>query len=163
MNRQQKRATAQRLRKNSAKPLTFKEAQRVAQILDQVKQPSGIVDGDKVTLDYDKITATQQYTGANPEYKKFVEDHKGEIFTAKKPENRANKQIFELAEDPSGVKWLFWGGHLKKVEMINNLEEDTDGTKSLFDDRYLRFVKGEIDSFDEEDDELDTGLDDDKE
>lgn len=123
MNRQQKRAAAQRLRKNSAKPMSFKEAQRVAQILDQVKQPSGIVDGDKVTLDYEKITATQHYTGANPAYKEFIEAHKGEIFTAKKPENRANKQIFELAEDPSEVKWLFWGGHLKKVNPEEGIDE----------------------------------------
>lgn len=31
---------------------------------------------------------------------------------------------------------------------------------SLFDDRYLRFVQGETDSFDEEDDEMDADLDD---
>lgn len=123
MNRQQKRTAAQRLRKNSARRLSFKEAQKVAQILDQVKQPSGIEAGDKVTLDYDKITSTQQYTGANPAYREFIEAHKGEIFTAKKPENRANKQIFELAEDPSEVKWLFWGGHLKKVKPEEGIDE----------------------------------------
>ena len=31
---------------------------------------------------------------------------------------------------------------------------------SLFDDCYLRFVQSETDSFDEEDDEIDTDLDD---
>jgi len=115
MNRQQKRTAAKRMKKNSSSKISFKEAQKVAEIFDQVRRPSGIVSGDKVMIDYDKIVATQQYTGANPAYKGFIEAHKGEVFTAQHPEGRANKQIFELAEDPSEVKWLFWGGHLKKV------------------------------------------------
>ena len=122
MNRQQKRTAAKQMKKNSSSKISFKEAQKVAEIFDQVRQPSGIVSGDKVMIDYDKIVATQQYTGANSAYKEFIEAHKGEVFTVQHPEGRANKQIFELAEDPSEVKWLFWGGHLKKV--ADNKDED---------------------------------------
>ena len=128
MNRQQKRAAAQRLRKNSATHLSFKQAQSVAEILDEVRKPSGISVGDKVVLDYEKITNTQQWSGANPAYREFIDVHKDEVFTAEAApavEGRVHKQIFQLAEDQSEPKWLFWGGHLKKVkgDMKNEADE----------------------------------------
>lgn len=103
--------------------ISFQKALTLVDDIERFKHDSDIKPGDKVKINYDKITDGQKWTGVNPKYKEFIEAHKDEVFTAEETEKK-HANIFQLAEDDSEAKWLFWGGHLIKVK---EEEENTDG------------------------------------
>ena len=73
--------------------------------------------GDKVKLNYSKIISDKYYSRLVPSRKKFVEENKDTIFTVEyDPRHTNNPQVVCLAEDPTDPKWLWYTGHLKKVE-----------------------------------------------
>lgn len=76
--------------------------------------------GDKVKLDYVKIISNPDYPRLASKYKKFVEDHKDKVFTVEyDPRHTIRPSIVCLAEDPTDPKWLWYTGHLQKVEDEN--------------------------------------------
>lgn len=80
-----------------------------------------ILEGSKVKLNYNKITNRKDYNNLVPEYKEFIEKNKDRIFTVEYDKDRKNMPIWVcLAEDDTPVKWLFYVGDLKVVELPNN-------------------------------------------
>lgn len=71
--------------------------------------PPVFADGDKVRIDVEKIKSRKAYERMNEEYKKFIEDSAGVVYTAK-PE-KGNFITFE--EDQT---WHFWSGDLIKAD-----------------------------------------------
>lgn len=121
MNRDQRRAMEKALRRSNGKAVTQKQAREAVKAFDALTKPMGIKEGDKVMLDYDAMCPNGNWSIKNEKYRDFVETNKDKVFTAETPpRTRSNVKalsgIFQLAEDTSAVKWLFWGGHLKKVE-----------------------------------------------
>lgn len=98
-------------------------------IAHKMKNSVGFVsinDGDKVKLNYDRITSRNDYTKEeviNEKYKKFIENNKDKIFTAQSEQIATNEgdenkkrimNLFSLKE--SKVKWLFHPVDLIKVD-----------------------------------------------
>lgn len=121
MNRDQRRRMEKAIRKTHGKSFKKDQIKTAIHSLDALTKPMGIQKGDKVKLNYDLMCPNGKWSGQNEQYHKFVEEHKDEVFTAAKPSKNRNSStlsltgIFELAEDTTEPKWLFWGGHLTKV------------------------------------------------
>lgn len=121
MNRDQRRAMEKALRKAHGKAVTRTQARQTVKTVNAFMDAQGLKEGDRVKIDYDAMCTNGQWTGTNEKYRQFVEDNKDRVFTIerptdpKRPSAKNLEGIFQFAEDPSEVKWLFWVGHLKKV------------------------------------------------
>ena len=73
--------------------------------------------GDKVKLDWVKITNDPDWDNFKPEYQKFVTDNASKIFTLDKEAKVQGPYAFvSLCEDETDPKWLFYTGFVKKVK-----------------------------------------------
>jgi hypothetical protein len=73
--------------------------------------------GDKVMLDWVKITEDPDWENFKPEYQKFVEENAGKIFTLSKEVKAQGPWAFvSFKEDETDPKWLFYLGYVKKVK-----------------------------------------------
>ena len=73
--------------------------------------------GDKVMLDWVKITEDPDWENFKPEYQKFVEENAGKIFTLSKEAKAQGPWAFvSLEEDETDPKRLFYLGYVKKVK-----------------------------------------------
>jgi len=72
------------------------------------------LDSKQVKLNAEKILATK----TSNRFRKFVKSHKDEIFTAKdaKAGTKATGMMYELEEDETVPKWLFYVDDLILVE-----------------------------------------------
>lgn len=117
MNRDQKKQIAKAVRKKHGKAISRKQAAQLVNAVDLIVKASDVQEGDKVKLDYDKISSSKRWEQHSSPYREFVEANKDKVFTVEPNDRDANwGSIFQFVEDTTNPKWLFWGGHLKKVE-----------------------------------------------
>lgn len=75
--------------------------------------------GDKVKLNYIKITHHPDYKKLRESYKKFVKENKEKIFTLEEDKNHKNSiAIFSFKEDTTTPKWLFAEPDLILIEKV---------------------------------------------
>ena len=65
-------------------------------------------EGDKVRLDVDRIANRSNYENMTDEYRAFIEESRGKVFTVHIESNA----MISLKENP---EWLFWKGDLVAV------------------------------------------------
>lgn len=124
MNRKERRAFDEKL-----KQAGFSESQRKninvrlkVRDLNWTANPTTCWEGEKVQIDYDRITAYPDYNELRQEYKDFIESSKNKIFTVefdafKKTHDVQNKDSMVcLVEDETKPKWMFWAGDLIPVK-----------------------------------------------
>ena len=84
----------------------LKNKKLAAQILEEAKKPM-MEEGQKVKLNYEKITQHPNYQRKVDAYKKFVEMHKDQVLTVEyDPRHNNNPSIVCFAEDASDPKWF---------------------------------------------------------
>lgn len=123
MNREQKRNFVKKARKHGI----FKEnAEKFVKIADQsgnhYTPMQEIHTGDKVVLRVDELKAKKNYSLMNPEYRTFVENSDGVIYTAV----RERAELIHMEEQP---RWLFWCGDMDVVEHVES--EEASGESDL--------------------------------
>lgn len=62
----------------------------------------GFADGDKVKLNFERISKNPAYPRMNPAYKAWVNVHKDEALTVK-----CENGFYAMQEDKTSPKWLF--------------------------------------------------------
>lgn len=82
-------------------------------------------EGDRVMLNYDKITQAPNYDKRQDAYKAFVEEHKEDEFTVEFDEKHTSGKLVCFKEDTSDTKWLWYVADLKKVS--SSAVEEADG------------------------------------
>lgn len=74
-------------------------------------------EGEKVKIDYKKITESPNFKNSQKEYIEWIENNKENVFTVEYDENhKKNPVLIQLKEDTTVPKWLFWEGYLKRIE-----------------------------------------------
>lgn len=114
MNREQRRRYAKELKKMGANQGEIKRYD------DMLKTASNFAEGDKVTINYDKITSETGYELRTENYRTFVENNKDTIFTIeydKKFKGSGNQILVTFAEDETKPKWLWYVDDLIKVDI----------------------------------------------
>lgn len=106
MNRKDRRTFVKQAKKNGAS----KEAAMAYLAMQELEEnnPNALKkfqEGDKVRLDIDQITNRSNYEKMTDEYRAFIEESEGKIFTVQVESNA----MISLKENP---KWLFWKGDL---------------------------------------------------
>ena len=72
--------------------------------------------GDKVMLDVQKVMDDINYGQMKQEYKEFIQSHANEVFTLSKVAKMSGPfAAVSFEEDETDPKWMFFIGHLKKV------------------------------------------------
>lgn len=72
-----------------------------------------LFEGDKVKLNVAKIKSHPSWEGYDKEYKAFVENHDGIVFTVEYDKNKTDRpNLICLKEDTSRQRWMFWDGDL---------------------------------------------------
>lgn len=79
------------------------------------EKPQEIPEGQKVMLNYSKITGRKDYPHLQERYKAFVEEHRNDILTVEHDKMRNDNALVCLAEDPGEVKWLWGVGDLEVI------------------------------------------------
>lgn len=82
------------------------------------------VDGDKVTIRYDKIVSREDYTYKTEAYRAFIESNRGKVFTVHRINAMKDHSLIEFEEDTSFPKWLWCDVDLCKAS-------DEDKTRVL--------------------------------
>lgn len=116
MNREQRRKYEKQLRENG---YTADVAKRMANLKKQMASEDAIKEGDKVTLNYKKITSYADYATKTEGYKTFVENNKDTVFTVKYDDfynKNGNNIIVTLAEDTTKPSWMWVIDDLIKVK-----------------------------------------------
>ena len=93
----------------------------IKDLLRQVRNAQGkkpdwyLHEGDKVTVDVDRIMSRKEFKNLQPEYQQFIRIVKGAVFTAHiyRKRNDGFATLVELVESP---KWLFVESDLLKVK-----------------------------------------------
>lgn len=130
MNREQLRNFRKNLKKSSLPEQVQEDI--IERLLIQSSNPVSCYEGEKVRLDYARITSYKDWDRLRPEYKEFVEKHKNDIFTVEfdpvKKETKAEnlETMVQLKEDPTVPKFLFWAGDLIP---INGLDKNNKKSK----------------------------------
>lgn len=120
MNRKQRRTVEKAARKRGA---TEKEAKAYAEILSnadairtggagETAPPKKFEEGDKVTLNIERIKNRKNYDRMADAYKEFVSESEGAVFTV----HIERENMISFVENP---RWLFWSGDLDKVGAEN--------------------------------------------
>ena len=125
MNRKERRALGRAPSKTDKhskdKIIEFEKTFKLAKLsVQEHTEPQEFEEGDKVMLNLFAIQTRLNYSKMNEEYKKFVEESDGKVFTAHFEHD--NNKLVTLLENP---RWLFWCGDLIKVK--ENTEEMADG------------------------------------
>lgn len=117
MNREQKRNFVKKARKHG---MSKENAEKFVKIADQngnhYTPMQEIHTGDKVVLRVDELKAKKNYSLMNPEYRTFVENSDGVIYTAV----CERAELIHMEEQP---RWLFWCGDMDIVEHVESEEE----------------------------------------
>ena len=128
MNRKQKRTFIKNVKKRGVSKKVAETYLIMKDVTDSVQDENDklekIVDGSKVMLDVDKIKAKKDWHRLVPEYKEFVEDSVGVVYTVNKEDGKA--VLVSFKESPG---WLFYIGDLILVEEAeegNNVEYSRD-------------------------------------
>ena len=117
MNRAERRQYEKSMRKMGAKN---SEAKRLSSML---KENNQLKEGDKVKINYEKITKEPDYDSRLATYKTFIEDNKDKILTVEFDDKKAingSHFLVQFVEDTSSPKWLFYVDDLIAVEGDNN-------------------------------------------
>lgn len=116
MNRAERRATVKKL---TNKGVTKASAETfVMRMNNQTRNPITAWEGEKVKLDYDRITAYPDWAELREDYKNWIATHKNEVFTVEfdpiKVREKASNvdKVVQLVEDTTSPKWLFFVGDL---------------------------------------------------
>lgn len=73
--------------------------------------------GDKVMFDLKKIAADPDYEKFKPEYRDYIINHAGDVFTLRKEAKQQGPfGLVSFEEDATDPRWLFYLGHVKKVK-----------------------------------------------
>ena len=117
MNREQKRNLVKKVRKNG---MSRKNAEKFAEIVNQkgnhYTPMQEVHTGDKVILKVDALKEKKNYGLMNPDYRSFVENSKGVVYTAV----CERAELIHMEEQP---RWLFWCGDMDIVEHIETDEK----------------------------------------
>lgn len=131
MNREERRAAVKKLTK---KGLTKESAITFVKKMNAITtNPITAWEGEKVTLDYNRIISYPDWKQMREDYRNWVTEHKNDIFTVefdplKKERQTADyNSLVQFAEDETNPKWLFWAGDLIPVE--GQTRPDTDKEK----------------------------------
>ena len=123
MNREQKRNLKRAIKRGK---INIDKTQKAfSDILQEKASAFGINKGDKVKLDYEKLTNDPNFPRMNEEWKRWIEDHKNTELTVDFDENHTKNKLFcVFVEDESDIKWLFYVGDLIKLEPQNDKKEE---------------------------------------
>lgn len=120
MNREERRTAVKKLTK---KGLTKESAITFVKRMDSITtNPITAWEGEKVTLDYNRIISYPDWKQMREDYRNWVTEHKNDIFTVefdplKKERQTADyNSLVQFVEDETKPKWLFWAGDLIPVE-----------------------------------------------
>jgi len=116
MNRKQRRTIEKVARRRGA---TKKEAKTYTGILNnadairnggvgETTPPKEFNEGDKVTLNIERVKSRKNYDRMADAYKEFVSESEGAVFTV----HIERENMISFVENP---RWLFWSGDLDKV------------------------------------------------
>ena len=115
MNREQRRQTVKNLQK---KGLKRESAETIVERMDFTEHhfSRDVWEGEKVKLNYNRITHYKDWKILRQEYKDFVEANKDTVFTVefddiRKKEAEKNdgfSGLCQFVEDTTPVKWLFY-------------------------------------------------------
>jgi len=104
MNRAERREFVKRAKKRG---ISEEIAEAYLSVRDSGTRDFG--EGDKVRLNVQRIQSQKGYQKMSARYKEFVEANVNTVFTA----HIEQETLVSLKEQP---EWLFWSGHLIKVE-----------------------------------------------
>ena len=115
MNREERRAAVKKLTK---KGLTKESAITFVKRIDSITtNPITTWEGEKVTLDYNRIISYPDWKKMREDYRNWVTEHKNDIFTCEKDDSLKDDDTrVQLAEDTNEVKWLFHTSDLILVD-----------------------------------------------
>ena len=114
MNREQRRAVKKAIKQGKVD--INKVQQAMLDLAELHSSTYGISEGDKVKLDYEKITSDPNYDNMNPDWKAWIDEHKDQELTVDFSERQNKNKLFcEFLEDTNEVKWLFFVGDLIKI------------------------------------------------
>lgn len=113
MNRSERREVEKRARRKGISKAELKSYVKTISNADEIRKNGvGIVspakkieDGDKVTINIERVRARQNYRLMTDTYKDFVTSNEGTVFTARVE----RENLIKLEENP---QWLFWSGDL---------------------------------------------------
>lgn len=72
--------------------------------------------GDKVMFDLVKISKDPEYNHFKQEYKDFIINHAGDVFTLRKEAKQEGPfALVSFIEDETEPRWMHYLGHLKKI------------------------------------------------
>ena len=72
--------------------------------------------GDKVMFNLKKIAADPEYEKFKPEYRDFIINHAGDVFTLRQEAKQDGPfGLVGFVEDETEPRWMHYLGHLKKV------------------------------------------------
>lgn len=139
MNREERRAAVKKLTK---KGLTKESAETFVKRMSAITtNPVTVWEGEKVTLDYNRIITYPDWKQLREEYRNWVTEHKNDVFTvefdASKKENQADdyNSFVQLVEDETKPKWLFWAGDLIPVEGQTKPDTKTEKLTKEFNEK----------------------------
>lgn len=73
--------------------------------------------GDKVMFNLKKIAADPEYEKFKPEYRDFIINHAGDVFTLRQEAKQDGAfGLVSFVEDETEPRWMHYLGHLKKVK-----------------------------------------------
>ena len=73
--------------------------------------------GDKVMFNLKKIAADPEYEKFKPEYRDYIINHAGDVFTLRQEAKQEGPfGLVSFIEDETDPRWMHYLGHLKKVK-----------------------------------------------
>ena len=73
--------------------------------------------GDKVMFNLKKIAADPEYEKFKPEYRDYIINHAGDVFTLRQEAKQEGAfGLVSFIEDETEPRWMHYLGHLKKVK-----------------------------------------------
>lgn len=110
MNRKERRAFVKQAKKSGASKGTAMAYLAMKELEENNPEAfKKFQEGDKVRLDIDRITNRSNYENMTDEYRAFIEESEGKVFTVHIESNA----MISLKENP---EWLFWKGDLIAVK-----------------------------------------------
>lgn len=113
MNRETRRKLTKEVKKRGLSDVQAKAYVEVVNRADEIRKNGASAttpekhfeDGDKVMINIDAIKARQNYEHMSENYKQFVENSAGVVYTA----HIEQQKLVSFEEEP---RWLFWSGDL---------------------------------------------------
>lgn len=115
-NRRARRERLQKLRDAGMNKIDAKYM--IERLSSKTRNPIECWEGERVTLDFERLSHYKDYEKLSQGYKEFIEMNRGKVFTVefdpyRKAHNTKDKaSLVQLAEDETNPKWLFWAGDL---------------------------------------------------